>query len=61
MAYISQSYPMEMATYRMTAWHRRVFRKLGNGNESLGARLAAEKASETLSADTLPKPTSRKP
>lgn len=54
--YTGQSTPMEASTYRLTSWHKRIARRLGDGNEAEGVRIALEKASFDMPPDALPKP-----
>lgn len=56
-AYTEQAEPMDATTLRLTNWHRRMARRLGDGNMSDGARLAIEEAAIARGlADTIKQP-----
>lgn len=54
--YAGQGMPMAKSSYRLTVWHKRIARRIGEGNEANGVRKALEDASKLLPPDTVPKP-----
>lgn len=59
--YTNQDLAMETVTARLTFWHLRMARRLGNGNVSAGIRLALETINEPMGTkDTIARPQQNK-